>query len=165
MTRNACLSTTTQPREAFAGSGLRPQRGAVLIVSMILLLIMTLIGVTGMSTTTLEEKMAANTQEVNRAFQAGETALALAFTDTNAYVVDGTYLSASTMLSDVNGYQSFQVGYESEFVGWSLPPIDSGYSAIHDRAAHFDFLGTGATPEGISKQLHGGAFQITSGGN
>ncbi len=51
------------------------QTGAVLIISMIILLIMTLIGVTAMNTTTLEEKMAGNSADVNLAFQAAEAAL------------------------------------------------------------------------------------------
>lgn len=53
----------------------RRQRGAVLIISMLLLLIMTLIGVTGMRTTTLEEKMVGNTRDLQLAFNAAEGAL------------------------------------------------------------------------------------------
>lgn len=51
------------------------QRGAALIVALTILIVMTLIGVTSMRTTTLEEKMAGNLQDRNRAFQAAETAL------------------------------------------------------------------------------------------
>ena len=51
------------------------QRGAVLIISLIMLLVLTLIGVTSMRTTTLEEKMAGNLRDKNLAFQAAETAL------------------------------------------------------------------------------------------
>lgn len=51
------------------------QRGAVLFVALILLLILTLIGVTSMQTTTLQERMAGNIRDVNLAFQAAETAL------------------------------------------------------------------------------------------
>nr|MCU0936636.1 PilX N-terminal domain-containing pilus assembly protein [Gammaproteobacteria bacterium] len=57
----------------------RSQRGAVLIVALILLAVLTLLGVTAMSTTSLEEKMAANTQEGTRAFQIAETGLATGF--------------------------------------------------------------------------------------
>ena len=53
----------------------RCQQGAVLIVSLLLLLIMTLIGVTTMSTTSLEEKMAGNMRDKNTALQAAEAAL------------------------------------------------------------------------------------------
>ena len=51
------------------------QRGAVLIVSLMLLIIMTLIGVTSMRTTTLQEKMSGNTRDNMLAFQAAETTL------------------------------------------------------------------------------------------
>lgn len=51
------------------------QRGAVLLISLLLLLIMTLIGVTAMSTTSLEEKMAGNMRDRNVALQAAEAAL------------------------------------------------------------------------------------------
>lgn len=51
------------------------QRGAVLIVSLIFLLLMTLIGVTSMQSTTLQERMAGNTRDRNLALQAAEAAL------------------------------------------------------------------------------------------
>jgi type IV pilus assembly protein PilX len=51
------------------------QRGAILIVSMLMLLVMTLIGVTAISTTTLEEKMAGNARQRQLAFQAADSAL------------------------------------------------------------------------------------------
>lgn len=51
------------------------QRGAVLIISLVILLLMTIIGITAMSTNSLEEKMAGNTRDLNLAFQAAESSL------------------------------------------------------------------------------------------
>ncbi|MCG6866336.1 MAG: hypothetical protein LJE58_13025 [Thiogranum sp.] len=51
------------------------QRGAILIVSLLMLLVMTLIGVTAVSTTTLQEKMAGNNRQRQLAFQAASSAL------------------------------------------------------------------------------------------
>ena len=51
------------------------QSGAVLIISLIMLLLLTLIGTTSMQTTSLEEKMAGNMRDRNLAFQAAESAL------------------------------------------------------------------------------------------
>ena len=51
------------------------QTGVVLIISLIMLLALTLIGVTSSSVTSLEEKMAANNKDINLAFQAAEAAL------------------------------------------------------------------------------------------
>lgn len=51
------------------------QRGAVLITSLLILLILTLIGVAALTTTTLQERMAGNARGRNIAFQAAEAAL------------------------------------------------------------------------------------------
>jgi type IV pilus assembly protein PilX len=51
------------------------QNGAVLLISLIMLLLLTLIGISGMRVSTLEEKMAGNTKETNLSFQGAETVL------------------------------------------------------------------------------------------
>lgn len=51
------------------------QNGSALIISLLMLLVMTLLGITSMSTSTLEEKMAANDRNQKVAFQNAETAL------------------------------------------------------------------------------------------
>lgn len=51
------------------------QKGTVLAISLIILLLMTLIAVTAMQTTTLEEKMAGNSRDRDLALQAAESAL------------------------------------------------------------------------------------------
>jgi len=57
------------------GAGGRFQRGAVLVVGLVFLLLMTLIGVTAFSVATQEERMAGNTRDRLRAFEAAEQAL------------------------------------------------------------------------------------------
>jgi type IV pilus assembly protein PilX len=54
---------------------LRRQRGAVLIVSLLILLVMTIIGITAMQSTTLQERMAGNARDRNLALQAAESGL------------------------------------------------------------------------------------------
>ena len=51
------------------------QRGVVLVVSLILLLVVTLLAVSSMQGTSLEEKMAGNTRDRNLAFQTTESAI------------------------------------------------------------------------------------------
>lgn len=53
----------------------RHQRGAVLLVCLMLLLGMTLISIASMNTSTMQERMAANEQNSNKAFQAAESAV------------------------------------------------------------------------------------------
>jgi len=51
------------------------QRGAILVTSMLLLLVLTIIGVTVMQMSRMQERMAGNSRDVNLAFQAAEGAL------------------------------------------------------------------------------------------
>lgn len=69
------------------------QKGATLIVCMIILVIITILGVGSIQDTTLEEKMAGNMKNRNMAFQAAETALRHA----------EEYLSETTILPGFDG--------------------------------------------------------------
>lgn len=60
---------------ASIGANLAHQSGAVLVISLIMLLLLTLIGTTGVQSSSLEEKMAGNMRQRNLAFQAAEAAL------------------------------------------------------------------------------------------
>lgn len=93
---------------------MKKQKGAVLIVAMVFLLIMTLLGTTVMSNTMLEEKMAGSFQDVNTALQASYSALAACEKLVDDWVVapvpfdptngtDGLHLpSAATPIYDSN---------------------------------------------------------------
>ena len=54
---------------------LRAQRGAVLIVALVLLLVLTILGTAGIRDTTMEERMAGNFRDYSAALEAAETAL------------------------------------------------------------------------------------------
>ena len=56
-------------------SSFKQQSGTVLVISLIMLLLLTMIGVTSNQVTGLEEKMAGNMRDRNLAFQAAESAL------------------------------------------------------------------------------------------
>ncbi len=56
-------------------TSLTHQSGAVLAISLVMLLLLTLIGITGTQVTGLEEKMAGNSRDQNLAFQSAEAAL------------------------------------------------------------------------------------------
>lgn len=72
------------------------QQGSVLIVSLIMLLVMTLIGISGMRTSQLEERMASNMRDHDLAFQAAEAGLRAA----ENYIATGII---STNNFDTNG--------------------------------------------------------------
>lgn len=66
--------------------GLQDEKGAVLITGLILLLLLTLLGVTAMQGTTLQERMAGNLEQQDLAFQAAEAGLRAGenYVETNA---------------------------------------------------------------------------------
>ena len=57
---------------------IKQQSGTALIMTLLMLLVMTLIGVNSLSTSSMEERMAGNAQDRQKAFQAAEAALAFA---------------------------------------------------------------------------------------
>mgnify|MGYP001819286891 FL=1 len=67
------------------------EQGAVLIVSLVMLLIVTLIAVSSMQGTVMEEKMAGNTRDRNLAFQTAESALREAETYVAGLASMGTF--------------------------------------------------------------------------
>jgi type IV pilus assembly protein PilX len=75
----------------------RSQKGVVLVVSLIILLVVTLIATTNMETSILEERMAGNIQDYNVAFQAAEASMEVAETWlSNQVVLPTTSTDGST---------------------------------------------------------------------
>lgn len=139
------------------------ERGAVLIVAMIFLIIMTLLAVTGMTTTSLEEKMASNSQESTRAFQAAETGLAKALDDhLNTFDLSGTFSEPSApMFTD----SDLEIDYHTDRLADGGIPLElnnTEYATEVDcfNTANFDLISTGSTAAGITVTIHGGAWQI-----
>ena len=83
---------------------LAKQRGSILIVSLMILVVLTMIGVSSMSTTSLQERMAGNFRDRQIAFQAAETALAYAeeFARNN--------INSASIFNDTNGFYATYSG-------------------------------------------------------
>ncbi|MCK4494530.1 MAG: hypothetical protein KAU26_10770 [Methylococcales bacterium] len=67
-------------------TSLKQQSGVVLVISLIMLLLLTLIAISGSQMTGLEEKMASNSRDQNLAFQAAESALRAAEKEIEALI-------------------------------------------------------------------------------
>jgi len=87
---------------------LKKQSGVVLVVSMIMLLLLTLIGVSGSQVTGQEEIMAGNARDQNVAFQAAESTLleAETFILTNS-TASSTYSGAGGLLDEDDNEPGF----------------------------------------------------------
>jgi type IV pilus assembly protein PilX len=152
------------------------QSGAVLFVSLILLLIMTLLGITGMQTTILEEKMAGNSRNTNQAFQSAEAALrrseawlstqatepAATSTGTNDIwtlsAMDPDTSNSDEWWEELNSswWSSNGVSYGTTLSGINTPPL----TIIEYKTFKSDTLltGTGSIPTGLT------FYQVTAKG-
>jgi Tfp pilus assembly protein PilX len=138
------------------------QRGAALITSLVILLVLTAIGITALSTTSLEQKMATNTQDFNRAFQAAETGLKGAFDNPNSVSLVASIGGNTGTLGDYEATATTS----THLLGWSDPPrrTKGVYSRSRFSAAHFETKSTGKSKAGTTGAvtvLHEGMFQIT----
>jgi type IV pilus assembly protein PilX len=71
------------------------QQGAILMMSLMMLLLLTIIGVTAMNTVTMEERMAGNLRDSNLAFQGAEAALRDGEAKLEALTTEPTLCSSS----------------------------------------------------------------------
>lgn len=133
----------------------RAQRGAVLVVALVILSVLTLISLSGMNNTMLEETMAGNQQETNRAFQAAESGLANVFRTAAAFNLGTPVTSTATIAGTATNRTT-----TTSFQAWTKPPVGSGYSSTSFRAAHFEAISTGNSAAGATRTVSGGGFQI-----
>ncbi|KQQ74747.1 pilus assembly protein [Xanthomonas sp. Leaf131] len=123
------------------------QRGASLIVVLILLLVMTLLGLTVLRNTTLEERMAANLYDRSLGFQAAESALRQ-----GELLAQATLASAVPSSGCTAGVCSTPVATDSDrwlnnsFAGWLNATNDISDKAPLPRAKYFiEYMGEAPT--------------------
>lgn len=150
---NNCYST-----QKFASLALsrQHQTGAVLIISLIILLAMTLLGVASMNTSMMQERMASNAQNTNITFQAAESAVSSVIST----VVGGVQTPLSDAMGDngvvgttgnITAYDvsdpgvdaNFQVTYLGVVTLTSGNSMDSDTNSISVQVQRFDIAGTG----------------------
>lgn len=116
------------------------EKGAALIVGLVLLLVLTVLGVSGVNMATLELQMTGNTQAAQFAFQAAETGIDVALSGNVDTVAAVTYVDVP--LGD--GTYTF----DAQIVCAATTPVPEGiYSEGGGaRAIHFDATSTGNGP-------------------
>ena len=95
------------------------ETGSVLIVSLIMLLLLSLIGVAGIQTTIMQDRMAANLLDKGLAFEAAEAALR-----------EGESTLATAVPAGFTGANGlYEIG-DSALPDWPAKPSDNGGSVI-----------------------------------
>ncbi|MFO1469004.1 MAG: pilus assembly PilX N-terminal domain-containing protein [Steroidobacteraceae bacterium] len=117
------------------------QRGAALVIGLILLLVLTVLAISGVNSASLEFFMAGNEQYRQNAFQAAETGIERAMVN-GQFVVAG----AATAIETINGNNSPTDAYTaviSKPLGNQPQPALWGNSWNSFSSYHFDVTSTG----------------------
>ena len=135
----------------------RTQAGAALVVGLVLLVILTLLAISGMTTATTELTMAGNEQYQTAAFQAAETGIEQA-------ISGGTFDTGKAVTvapHDLPG-NTTQVGTVTVPRGSSGPP--EGYSFGEFSAEHFEIQSAGTAPRNANATHTQGLWIIVQDG-
>jgi hypothetical protein len=139
------------------------QQGAVLVISLLFLMIMTILGVSSLSTNMLEENMVNNIRQERIAFQAADSCNSRLVVENNFTFVkdweDAWDSSINIGHADAKNAASYSA--ERKFIMDTSPPRNSGYSAIKFQSSHNEYKCTGTGSSGAQVVLRQGVYQIT----
>jgi len=133
------------------------QRGAALITALMFLIIMTMLALTSMGTNTLEERMASNSQQINRSFQAAEAGAKLMLDlDTALDNTSGSTTSTTVIDFGISNdiTLTYAISYQQETPIARGPTASDQGNAFH----HFDITGS-AMSGGVSTAIHSGVYK------
>jgi hypothetical protein len=131
------------------------QTGATLIVGLVLLLVLTVIGVSGMNTATMEITMAGNMQYQQDAFQAAEDAIDLAI-GRRDYMTDEDPRTV-VALGNADNDRWSQTQYLC-----NTPVPRGGFSFDEFEAFHFETQASGRGPRGAPATHVQGFYVVAS---
>lgn len=109
-----------------ATAGKNSQQGITLVIAMIFLLILTLLGVTAMQSTVVEERIAGNTRDKDVAFQSAEAGLRAGelYVFTNACTAAGIVFPGPGLINNIGGAAGAGVQYGNASY-WMTQPWDA----------------------------------------
>ena len=138
------------------------QQGAALVVGLVLLLVLTILAVSGVFTSNMELRMVRNTQSQERAFQAAEVAIE----DALANPVLSTSAAFNQAATAVPNSPGDTYTYGLQFVGQS--PLGTGMTGYSIGSAfqayHFQVDATGNGPDSAVAQ-HTQSFYVVGPGS
>ena len=138
------------------------QQGAALVVGLILLVVITVLSISGMNTATTELAMARNDQNYENAFQAAETGLEQALGSGQFNTNVGVTVTQNI---NANDYVSADIAFED----WTMVPDKAFSLGVGTGVAAYHFIATssaesrrapGSTTDRDSTAVHTQAFYI-----
>ncbi len=132
----------------------KKQQGAALVVGLVLLMVITVLAISGMNTATTELAMARNHQNYENAFQAAETGLENAMSQ-GTFPTGGVPVAVTTI---INTHDS--VITQIDFEDWSIVPDKAFSLGSGSSVTAYHFV---ATATAISERTPGTATDRDSG--
>jgi type IV pilus assembly protein PilX len=146
------------------------QNGAVLIVSLIILLVMTVLGVAASGSANMELRMAGNNERINSTLQAAESAVEATITDINLL---GQALNSTTPVEQSirldSAYAADSQPVESSaaisYLGQgSVDGFSLGINQSNFVAHNFEVKGTGSMQGNVKSITSQGVFRVAPSG-
>ncbi len=138
------------------------QRGTVLVVGLILLMVLTVLGISGMNTATLELAMAGNMQFHQEAFQAAETGIDISIAQRNFSTLGPAILPVTPLGTGTSNYtEAVSTFMENTPVPGTA--FSMGVSTGSVQAFHFDVVAVGRGPRNAAS-THNQSFYIVGPG-
>lgn len=137
------------------------QKGAVLVIGLVMLVVITVLGVSGMNGAALELTMAGNAQFHQQAFQAAETGIDIS-------ISSGDYITSAASILPVTPIDSGDYTTEGtmDFSENTPVPDDAfsmGVGTGSVQAFHFDVLAIGRGPAN-AQSTHNQSFYVVGPG-
>lgn len=139
----------------------KQQQGAALIVGLVLLMVLTVLGISGMNTATLELTMASNAQFHQDAFQAAETGVDILISQRPYPTVAPGILPVTPLGDGSYGTQGLNTWMENTPVPDRAFSMGEGDGTVE--AYHFDIFAVGNGPRNAIS-THNQSFYVVGPG-
>jgi type IV pilus assembly protein PilX len=138
----------------------RKQRGAALVIGLLLLLVVTLLAVTAVGTANTELVMAGNEQYRERAFQAADAGVESAVATIDSVPQNGTGVTAANVA--ITGLPLDKYTVTTLFKGYESNVANAGEDFV---AVHYAITSTGQSLRNSTAVVEQGAYVLTTAGN
>jgi hypothetical protein len=146
---------------------IRNEKGSMIVVVIMILALLTLVGMTAISTTSTEQQIAVSEQIHKMAFYAAEAGRGYVSRNSDLYYEDNVTVGESRSFPDtadaavefdLSTLQSFNGTIE--YLGSSLPPRGSGFEVGVFRSHRYLIISNGRGPRDAANRVEAGFYRI-----
>ena len=143
------------------------ENGSVLVVAVLILLALTLIGISAISTSTIDIRISANDKFHKMAFYAADAGVSYVAGDTDLYGPDNTVAGGQLTFPDISNAgatyalsNQMQINGSVPYIGKTHLPRGSGYSSAVFKAINYQIISNGTGANNGAGTIHAGFYRI-----